>query len=110
MPLCCTRLAATLLLALSQLACAQHQGDFAALAGRSVHYDIDRAHKRAPDRSSGRACFSLVKAVFGIPDDAIVRATEEALEAFPDANALVLVEIKDYGPCVEITGLAIKIK
>jgi len=110
MPLRCTRLTATLFLALSQLGCVQHQGDFAALAGRSVHYDIDRAHKRAHDRTSGRACFSLAKAAFGIPDDAIVRATEEALEPFPDANALVLVEIKDYGPCVEITGFATKIE
>jgi hypothetical protein len=103
-------LAATLLLALLQLACVQHHGDFAALAGRSVHYDIDRAHKRAQDRTSGRACFSLAKFAFGIPEDAFVRATEEALEPFPDANALVLVEIKDYGLCVEITGFATKIE
>jgi hypothetical protein len=110
MPLSCTRLSATLLLAFLQSSCAQHQGNFAALAGRSVHYDIDRAHWHAPDRTSGRACFSLAKTVFAIPDDAITRATDEALRPFPDANALVLVEIQDYGPCVEITGLAVKIK
>jgi len=110
MPLRSTSLAATLLLVPLQLACVQHHGDFAALAGRSVHYDIDRVHERAQDRTSGRACFSLAKAVFGISDNAIARATEEALEPFPDANALVLVEIEDHGICLEITGFATRIE
>ena len=99
-----------LLLVPPLLCCAQRHGSFAALASRSIHSSIDRAQQRAAQRTTGRACYSPVRALFGLPDDALVRATREALAAFPAANALVLVEFEDYGACIEIKGLAVTIE
>ena len=96
---------AALGLSLALLACTQHAGDFAILASRSVHYStLDRAYTLSPERTSGRACFSVFSALFGLPDDAVVRATREALEQVPDADVLLLVELEDHGACVEISG------
>lgn len=91
-------------LLLGLLACSQHHGDFGVLASRSIHRSLDRAHTRSPQRSSGRACFSFFAALFGLPDDAIPRATRAALEQVPDANVLLLVEIEDHGACVVVSG------
>jgi hypothetical protein len=104
MPPRSTSAGAAIGLSLALLACTQHAGDFAILASRSVHSSLDRTYTLSPQRTSGRACFSLFSALFGLPDDAIVRATREALEQVPDADVLLLVELKDYGACVEISG------
>ena len=109
MPPRSTRSAAALWVVLLQLACAQHHGDFAVLGSRSVYDYIADTYTVFHARSSGRACFSLIKAIFLLPDSALRRATEEALEPFSDANALLLVEIDDQGFCIVVSGVPARI-
>lgn len=95
---------AVLGLSLSLLACTQHAGDFAILASRSIHSNLDRSYTRSPEQTTGRACFSPFRALFGLSDDAVVRATREALAQVPDAEVLLFMKINDYGACVEVSG------
>jgi len=110
MPLQSTRAGAAFGLSLALLACSQYHGAFAVVASRPVHSNLDRSYTLGPRRTSGRACFSLFSALFGFSDDAIVRATREALEQMPDADVLLLVEIEDHGACVEVSGLPARFK
>jgi hypothetical protein len=94
-----------LALFLALVSCSQHAGDFALLASRAVDFDsLDRSYEMSRERTTGRACFSSFKVLFGLPDDAVVRATREAMEQVPGADALILVELHDHGRCVEVSG------
>ncbi len=90
---------------LLQVGCVQHHGDFALLASPGVYEQISDTATASHRRSSGRACFSLFRALFSLPDSAIPRATAAALAPFPEANALLLVEIQDEGVCVVVSGV-----
>ena len=105
MPPYSTSAGGALALLLSLTSCSQHSGDFALLASRAVDFNaLDRSYEMSRERTSGRACFSPFKALLGVSDDAIVRATQEAIEQVPGADALILVELHDHGMCVEISG------
>jgi len=92
-------------------ACAQHHGDFPILASESVYRDLmDTSHAVSYPRSTGRACFSLWRVLLRRSDPALSNAVREALRARPGANALALVELMDYGECIEVSGVPVRIE
>lgn len=82
----------------------EYRGQFALVTTRSMP---DFAEIGSQPRVFSRECFGWA-AWLGGSDDAISAAVEAAISQRADANALVLVEIRDAGRCIEVEGWPVR--
>jgi len=95
-------LAAVLLLASS--GCNMTLGEFGAVSARKVH--DQRPYEIFYPRVSVETCPHWLSRWFLGRDAILERALDQALEAHPEANALVLVKIHERSECITVSGFA----